>query len=77
MIIDLKKFVANERPYWTELESTLERMEVNDRRTLALDELRRFHYLYDRTAAGLAKVSSLAAEPETRRYLESLIARLR
>lgn len=75
MIIDLKKLVANERPYWTELESTLNQIETNDRRTLALDELRRFHYLYDRTASGLAKVSSLAAEPDTRRYLESLIAR--
>lgn len=75
MIVDLKRFVANERPYWTELESSLDRLEVNQDRKLSLDDLRRFRYLYDRTAAGLAKVSSLAAEPETRRYLESLIAR--
>lgn len=75
MIVDLKRFVANERPYWTELESTLNRLEVHDRRALSLGEVTRLHYLYDRTAAGLAKVSSLAAEPETRRYLESLMAR--
>ncbi len=75
MIVDLKRFVTNERPYWTELESLLNRIEIDDRRVPSVDELRRFHYLYDRTAAGLAKVSSLAAEPETRRYLESLIAR--
>lgn len=75
MIVDLKRFVANERPYWTELESALDRLEVRQKQNLSLDELRRFHYLYDRAAAGLAKVSSLAAEPDTRRYLESLIAR--
>ena len=69
MIVDLKRFVTNERPYWTELESLLNRIEIDDRRVPSFDELRRFHYLYDRTAAGLAKVSSLAAEPETRRYL--------
>jgi uncharacterized membrane protein SpoIIM required for sporulation len=75
MIIDLQKFVANERPYWTELESTLNGLENNSRRKLPLDQMRRFHYLYERTAAGLAKVTTFASEPETRRYLESLVAR--
>lgn len=75
MIVDLKRFVETERPYWTELERALDRQELNQARTLSLEELRRFHYLYDRTAAGLAKVSSLAAEPETRHYLETLVAR--
>ena len=75
MIIDFQKFVANERPYWAELESTLNRVENDSRRTMPLDHLRRFHYLYERTAAGLAKVNTFASEPETRRYLESLVAR--
>lgn len=75
MIIDLQKFVASERPYWTELESTLNRLENASRSTMPLDQLRRFHYLYERTAAGLAKVNTFASEPETRRYLESLVAR--
>lgn len=75
MIIDLNKFVANERPYWTELESTLNRLENSSRRVLSFEEIRRFHYLYERTAAGLAKVNTFASEPETRRYLESLVAR--
>ena len=75
MIIDLQKFVANERPYWTELESTLNRLESGSRQVLPFDQLRRFHYLYERTAAGLAKVNTFASEPETRRYLESLVAR--
>lgn len=75
MIIDLNKFVTNERPYWAELESTLNRIESNSRRVLPLEEIRRFHYLYERTAAGLARVNTFASEPETRRYLESLVAR--
>jgi uncharacterized membrane protein SpoIIM required for sporulation len=75
MIIDLQKFVANERPYWTELESTLNRIDNQSNRVLSLDETRRFHYLYERTAAGLARVTAFASEPETRRYLESLVAR--
>ena len=44
MIIDLNKFVTNERPYWAELESTLNRIENNSRRVLPLAEIRRFHY---------------------------------
>lgn len=75
MIIDLQKFVTSERAYWTELESTLNVLENDPRRRLPLDQLRRFHYLYERTAAGLAKVNTFASEPETRRYLESLVAR--
>jgi len=75
MIIDLQKFVSAERPYWAELESTLNRLENGSRRVQSLDEVRRFHYLYERTAAGLARVNTFAAEPDTRRYLESLVAR--
>ena len=75
MIIDLQKFVTTERPYWTELESTLNQMERDPGLVMALEQLRRFHYLYERAAAGLARVNTFAAEPETRRYLESLVAR--
>src|SRR6266536_2746542 len=42
---------------------------------MELEQVRRFHYLYERAAAGLARINSFAAEPETRRYLESLVAR--
>ncbi len=75
MIIDLQKFMTNERPYWTELESTLDRVEREPDQLMALEEVRRFHYLYERAAAGLARISTFASEPETRRYLESLVAR--
>ena len=75
MILDLARFVASEQPYWTELDRTLAQAEANQRRKLTLDEVRRFHYLYERTSAGLAKINTFSSEPETRRYLESLVSR--
>jgi uncharacterized membrane protein SpoIIM required for sporulation len=75
MIIDLQKFMSSERPYWTELESALNKLENNSVTRLPLDQLCRFHYLYERTAAGLARINTFASEPEARRYLESLVAR--
>ena len=75
MIIDLPKFVAAERPVWNELEQLLKRIENQPNHTLPLEDLQRFHYLYERTAADLGRVSTFAAEPETRRYLEHLVAR--
>jgi uncharacterized membrane protein SpoIIM required for sporulation len=75
MVIDLQKFITNERPYWEELEGLLRQMELEHQLKLPLAGVRRFHYLYERTAAGLARINTFAAEPETRRYLESLMAR--
>ncbi|HMJ66955.1 MAG TPA: stage II sporulation protein M [Candidatus Binatia bacterium] len=75
MIIDLPKFVAAERPMWNELEQLLKRIEDQPNRPLPLEDLQRFHYLYERTAADLGRVSTFASEPETRRYLEHLVAR--
>jgi uncharacterized membrane protein SpoIIM required for sporulation len=75
MIIDLQRFVTAERPFWTELESMLQRLENRSRQKLSLDELRRFHYLYERTGAGLVKLNTFSSEPETRRYLEGLVGR--
>jgi len=75
MIIDLQRFMAAEKPFWTELEKLLNRLELDGRTVMQFDEVRRFHYLYERTAAGLAKLTTFSSEPETRRYLESLVAR--
>jgi uncharacterized membrane protein SpoIIM required for sporulation len=75
MILDLQRFATTERPFWTELERYLDRVEREPDRALPLADLRRFHYLYERTSAGLAKLSGFATEPEMRRYLESLVAR--
>src|ERR1041385_5273243 len=75
MIIDLQKFVASERPCWAELESTLNRLESDPSYVMPLPQLRHFHYLYERTAADLARIITFSSEPETRRYLEHLVAR--
>jgi len=75
MIIDLQRFIASERPGWTELEKLLNRFEAEPNLRLNLDGLQRFHELYERAAADLAKLTTFSAEPETRRYLENLIAR--
>ncbi len=75
MIIDLQKFIQTERPHWAELESFLHRLENEPNLAMSLEELRRFHYLYERTSADLGKVVTFASEPGTRSYLESLVAR--
>jgi uncharacterized membrane protein SpoIIM required for sporulation len=75
MIIDLQRFVIAGRPQWAELERLLVRIETQPGRRMTLDELQHFHRLYERTAADLARITTFSSEPETRRYLENLIAR--
>lgn len=75
MIIDLQRFVAAGRPHWAELERWLDRLETAPGTRMPLGELLRFHQLYERTAADLAKLTTFSSEPETRRYLEALVAR--
>jgi len=75
MIIDLPRFLANERPAWAELEGLLDVLENEPNQKMSLEQLRHFHYLYERTSADLAKITTFSSEPETRRYLESLVAR--
>ncbi|MBM4142596.1 MAG: stage II sporulation protein M [Lentisphaerae bacterium] len=75
MIIDLQKFIASERPYWTELEGVLRDLDRAPLRRMTLPALRRFHYLYERVSADLARLATFGAERETRTYLETLVAR--
>jgi len=75
VIIDLQRFVAAERPHWTELERVLGRLESEPSTLLPLEQLTRFHQLYERTSADLAKITTFSSEPEIRRYLEALVAR--
>ena len=75
MIIDLQKFITEERRYWSELEAVLDRLEKKPEYRLKLGHLERFHYLYQRASADLAKISTFSAEPNTRLYLESLVGR--
>ena len=75
MIIDLQRFLASEQACWTELERQLDKLEAEPNLRMTLEQVRRFHLLYERTAADLARITTFSSEPETRRYLESLVAR--
>ena len=75
MIIDLQRFVAAGRPYWTDLKKILDRIEAEPTLRMSLDDLSRFHRLYERTCSDLARITTFSAEPETRRFLETLVAR--
>lgn len=72
MIIDLQRFIDEEKKYWTELESVLDQLDRDPLKTMGLPEIKRFHYLYQRTSSDLARVMGLSAETEIRRYLECL-----
>ena len=75
MIIDLPKFIAEERPYWEELEKILARRERSPDGSMDLKMIKRFHYLYQKASADLAKIITFSSEPEIRGYLESLVSR--
>ncbi|HKC24572.1 MAG TPA: stage II sporulation protein M [Thermoanaerobaculia bacterium] len=75
MILDLPRFVANERPLWEELTRMLDTLEEDPDMRLPVARVRRLHELYRRAAADLARVSTFAAERDVRAYLEALVAR--
>jgi uncharacterized membrane protein SpoIIM required for sporulation len=71
----LKQFIERERTTWEELDKTLTRIENETLLHLTLEEVQRLHYLYERTGAGLIKISTFAAEPNLVHSLESLLTR--
>lgn len=75
MIIDLNKFIIEERPYWSRLEQVLDRVAADPAYKMTLEELKTFHYLYQRTSADLAKIVTFSAEQELKGYLEDLVGR--
>jgi len=75
MIIDLSKFIDEERIFWAELDKMLEKISADPAYRMSLEEMKRFYYLYQRTSADLAKIMTFSAEPEIHRYLESLVGR--
>ncbi len=75
MIIDLPRFLIEEQKYWSELEERLDQMEREPSAQLTLEQVRRFHYLYQRACADLVKIQTSAHEPAVCLYLESLVAR--
>lgn len=75
MILDFARFIETERPYWTALEKTLDWMDSDPSRKMPLEDLERFHVLYQRASADLARVAPLASESDLARYLERLVSR--
>jgi len=53
----------------------LTHLEAEPNATLSLEKLTRFHQLYERASADLARITTFSSEPATRRYLEHLVAR--
>ncbi len=75
MILDLERFVAQEQPYWAELETILGKLEDRTYYKLDLEGAQRFYYLYQRASADLSRLASVAVEPPVGKYLQSLVAR--
>ena len=75
MIIDLPRFLAAERPSWTELDDALRRLEEEPDHRMTLDEAMRLHFLYQKVSADLVRLTTFASEPDLQRFLESLVAR--
>ena len=75
MILDLPRFVAAEQAYWSELEAILDRIESDAGAGMTLDQMERFHYLYERSSADLARMATFSTEAEAREHVESLVAR--
>ena len=75
MIIDVKKFISVEKPFWEELDDLLTAIEKDPYRNLSFNEIKRLHYLYERASAGLVKINTFSAENEIQTYLESMVGR--
>lgn len=75
MIADMDRFIAGGTPCWKELEAVLDRMDRDGAYPMDSAGVRRFHYLYRRTAGDRARIEGFAAHPELRAYLDALVAR--
>ncbi|MBL9145627.1 MAG: stage II sporulation protein M [Verrucomicrobiaceae bacterium] len=75
MIIDLKRFVEKERPFWQDLERALDRIQAGTLDLSDLKESRRVLGLFQRACSDLSRVGQANAEPELRTYLETLVGR--
>ena len=75
MILDIDRFLENERPAWDELSRVLDLWERDPLRNAEIAEVERFHYLYQRAASSLARLQANSGDIEARQYVESLVAR--
>jgi uncharacterized membrane protein SpoIIM required for sporulation len=75
MIIDLSRFINEEKPYWTELENFLDRMDRDAACRLSPPEVKRFHYLYQRASSALSRMVNVSSEKSLKVYLENLVGK--
>lgn len=75
MILDLEKFVRERSGRWDQYERLLTRLENSPGKRLSIEETQTFYQLHQQTASDLAKLESYAADPATRKKLETLVAR--
>lgn len=75
MILDIMKFIAQEKAVWTELENLLDKIELEGETSLSLERSKRLCYLYERVSEDLAKVLTFSGERELRTRLENLVSR--
>ena len=75
MILDVERFLYAERPVWEELSALVEAFAQNPEKAATVEELARFHYLYQRAVSSLARLRANAADPALERPLEILVAR--
>ena len=75
MIIDLKKFITVEKPFWNKLEVMLALHERDPYRHMSFDEIKQLYYLYQRASSDLAKISTFSAEKAIGDYLQSMVGR--
>lgn len=75
MIINIARFIEEERPYWSELEQILNSLDRDAARRLDIKGIRRFHYLYQRASSDLGRLMTFSSETGASRYLESLVGR--
>ena len=75
MIINLQNFIDREQAIWDELDAVLVRIGREPFGSFKLDELKRFHYLAERTSADLVHIREFVTQIELQNYLESLVSR--
>ena len=75
MIINVPKFISEEQSYWSELEDVLKSLDRDNTRKMDIKEVRRFHYLYQRASADLAKLITFSSQTGVKSYLETLVAK--
>jgi uncharacterized membrane protein SpoIIM required for sporulation len=75
MIVNLERFIHEERPRWERLDEVLRRLSDDPWRELPVSEARELEGLYQRACADLARLRTYAADPGVRAYLEGLVAR--